>query len=140
MGRLVHLRPRAPTVPAMWRQARQHGLHARPVTLTRTHHRLEHARLHTSVEIPIVRSGDWVGGPRLAISGRSRDGRRSAHPGTDTEFSGGVPGRALSVLPVRPKKGAIAPYCTFSKVLANAPLAKHLFFGCFMEALDFVHV
>ena len=35
------------------------------------------------------------------------------------------------------KKGAIAPLV---KVLANAPLAKHLFFGCLMEALDFVHV
>ena len=35
-----------------------------------------------------------------------RGGRRIAHPGTGTEFSGGVPGRAQSAL--RPEKGHLA--------------------------------
>ena len=45
--------------------------------------------------------------PALAPSGSARRGRRSAHPGTGTEFSGGVHFRALSAL--RPKRG----HCTF---------------------------
>ena len=40
-------------------------------------------------------------------------GRRSAHVGTGTEFSGGVPGRAQ--LALRPKKG----HCTSVGVLAK---------------------